>query len=79
MLPAKAVVSNASAVTTFEQMLPLRTLPAGYLEKIKTYKPSISSFIVWLGLNKEIKDKVPCYGTSVSTGLGIEKGLSGVR
>ena len=53
---------------------PTDALPAGYLERIRGYRPSISSFIVWLGLHEEIKDKVPCYATHVSSGLGVEKG-----
>ncbi|MCU0598808.1 MAG: NAD(P)/FAD-dependent oxidoreductase [Desulfobacterales bacterium] len=74
VLPAKGVVSNASAINTFEQMLPPDAVPEDYLEKLKTYKPSISCFIVWLGLNQEIKDKVPCCGCYVSSALGVEKG-----
>ncbi|MGD9115020.1 MAG: NAD(P)/FAD-dependent oxidoreductase, partial [Desulfobacterales bacterium] len=52
-LPAKAVVSNASALTTFNDMIPNETVPADYLIKLKGYKPSIASFIVWLGLNRD--------------------------
>lgn len=56
VLPARAVVSNASAITTFKQMLPPSTLPAKYMRKIDSYKPSISMFVVWLGLNRDITD-----------------------
>jgi len=72
--PAKAVVSNASAIATFRDMLPQGAVPAHYLAKLKTYKPSISSFIVWLGLNQDIKDRVGAYSTHVSSGMGVEKG-----
>lgn len=56
VLPARAVVSNASAITTFKQMLPPSTLPEKYMRKIDSYNPSISMFVVWLGLNRDITD-----------------------
>ena len=74
ILPAKAVVSNASALTTFQQMLPKKSVPKDYLDKLAGYRPSISSFIVWLGLNRDIKDLVSCYGTHVSGHKDIETG-----
>ena len=71
-LPARAVVSNASALTTFNEMIPAGAVPADYLEKMKGYKPSISSFIVWLGLKRDIRDKVKAFSTHISTGKGSE-------
>lgn len=56
VLPARAVVSNGSAITTFKQMLPPFTLSPTYMLKINSYKPSISMFVVWLGLNRDITD-----------------------
>jgi prolycopene isomerase len=71
-LPARSVVSNASALTTFERMLPPQAVPADFLERLRGYRPSISTFIVWLGLNREIRDTVSAYSTHVATGRGAE-------
>ena len=69
-LPARAVVSNASAPVTFQEMLPAGAVSADYLDKLKTYKPSISSFLVWLGVNQELKGKIKAFSTHVSGGQG---------
>ena len=58
VLPARAVVSNASALTTFRQMVPREAVPADYLKRLESLRPSISSFIVWLGLNRELRGRV---------------------
>ena len=71
-LPAKAVVSNASALTTFKEMVPAGAVPADYLQKLEGYKPSISSFIVWLGLNRDIGNIIKAFSTHVSSGRGPE-------
>ena len=73
-LAAKAVVSNVSALSTFQDVLTKDTVPADYLNQLKNYRPSISSFIVWLGLNQDITDRISCYGTHVSGKLGVEDG-----
>ena len=90
MLSARAVVSNASALVTFQEMLPADMVPADYLHKLIRYKPSISSFIVWLGLKDDITTKIRAFSTFVSSGLNpdedyalclkgeIEKGSFGV-
>ena len=71
-LLARAVVSNASALTTFKKMLPQEILPPDYLKKIEEYRPSISTFIVWLGLNQELKGKFKDYKYPVTSGQGPE-------
>ena len=71
-IPARAVVSNASALTTFKDMLPPKVAPAEYIKKLEEYRPSISTFIVWLGLNRELRGKIDSYSTHVSSGLGSE-------
>ena len=71
-LTARAVVSNASAITTFKEMLPHETVPADYLRKLEGYRPSISSFIVWLGLNQELRGKIKGYRHRVISGRGPE-------
>jgi prolycopene isomerase len=70
--PARAVVSNASARATFKQLLAGNELPRDYTSKLETYKPSISSFVVWLGLNRDIRGKVKGFSTFVASGLGPE-------
>ena len=73
-LPAGAVISNASVPTTMA-MLAAEQLPekaGAYLEKLKTYRPSLSTFIVWLGLNKEIRDQVDGYEIFVSDVYDVE-------
>jgi all-trans-retinol 13,14-reductase len=89
-LPARAVVSNASALTTFNEMLPRDAVSVDYIRKLNRYRPSISSFIVWLGLNRDIRGHVKAFSTHVSSGLdpdaeyaaklqgGIEIGSFGV-
>ena len=72
VLPAAAVVSNASALTTFKKMLPPDSVPADYLRKLDGYSPSISSFIVWLGLNKDVRGIIKTYRAGFRTGRGIE-------
>jgi phytoene dehydrogenase-like protein len=72
VLPAAAVVSNASALTTFQKMLPPGSVPADYLKKLDGYSTSISTFIVWLGLNEDIRGIVKAYRTGFRTGRGIE-------
>jgi phytoene dehydrogenase-like protein len=71
-LPARAVVSNGSALTTFRHMLPKEAVPLDYVKKLEGFRPSISSFIVWLGLNRELRGKIKGCGIHVSSGRGPE-------
>lgn len=66
-IETKAVISNASVPATM-RMLPPEAISnqasektQKYLDKLKTYRPSLSTFIVWLGLNRDIRDKVKGY------------------
>ncbi len=66
-LPARVVVSNVNTPATMK-MLPQDPAPADYsdtareyIETLRTYRPSLSTFVVWLGLNKEIRGKVSGY------------------
>lgn len=65
---ARAVVSNASAPSTFSKMLPEDESTNGYMDKLRTYRPSLSSFVVWLGLDREIKGEIPQAETFLTTG-----------
>ena len=71
-IPARAVVSNASGPATFREMISQDAIPADYGKKLNEYKPSISSFIVWLGLNQDLTDKIKAFSTHVSSGRGAE-------
>ncbi|PQP35459.1 hypothetical protein C6A37_02410 [Desulfobacteraceae bacterium SEEP-SAG9] len=72
ILPAKAVVSNASALTTFKKLLPPDALPVDYIKTLENYRPSLSSFIVWLGLSNELRGKIKGYSTHVTSGRGAD-------
>lgn len=74
VLPARAVVSNASAVTTLKEMLPAGVLPPDYLTKLNGYKPSISTFLVWLGLNKDLRGTLKGYDHGVGSEMDPEAG-----
>ncbi len=71
-LPARSVVSNASALTTFQELLPKNAVPNKYMKTIQGYRPSISTFIVWLGLNEDIRESVDAYSTHIASGRGPE-------
>lgn len=66
-IPARVVVSNASVPATMTMLSQDQALGSysgqaqTYLQKIKTYRPSLSSFIVWLGLNHDLRNKVKGY------------------
>jgi len=55
---ARAVVSNASAPATFS-MLPKGALPQAYEKRVAGFSPSVSSVVVWLGLDREVRDIQP--------------------
>ncbi|SPD74479.1 putative All-trans-retinol 13,14-reductase [uncultured Desulfobacterium sp.] len=67
MLPAGVVVSNASVPATMTMLAKDQALEnysdhaQTYLQRLKTYRPSLSTFIVWLGLNQEIRGKIKGY------------------
>ena len=79
-LDAHAVISNASVPATMEMVL--RDSRSGdhsrkvrkYLSKIKSYRPSISTFVVWLGLSREIRGKVQGYEIFVRRDYDPEAG-----
>ena len=62
---ARAVISNASAPATFEKMLSPGVVPDSYMSKVRTYRASLSSIKVWLGLNQELRGKIKGYHISV--------------
>jgi prolycopene isomerase len=74
-IPAMAVISNASVPATME-MLGAGTARTDdqreYLEKLDAYRPALSSFVVWLGLNQEIRGTVDGYEIFVLSGYDPE-------
>ena len=70
--PAKIVVSNANAPDTFGKFLSGNEKAKKHMEKLSRYSPSISSFIVWLGLKGELRGKVPAHGITIESGYDIE-------
>lgn len=64
-LPARGVISNASAPQTINQMLPPSAVPESYRTQLAGRRPSLSAFIVWLGLNQDVTSRLPSYETFV--------------
>jgi all-trans-retinol 13,14-reductase len=63
-----AVISNACGPETFSALLPPKTLPRRFRKRTNRYRPSLSTFVVWLGLNCEIQNTFREYGTFVMDG-----------
>jgi prolycopene isomerase len=72
VLPARTVVSNANVLDTFENLVARDAVPSEYLKRIKTHRPSLSSFIVWLGLNQELQTPIKACGIHVMSDVGTE-------
>ena len=72
IIPARAVVSNANPLATIRDMLPKDTVSPEYLKDLEGYRPSLSTFIVWLGLNQEIRGRIPSCGVQVISDGGPE-------
>ena len=71
--PARGVVSNASAPNTLRTLLPPKSLTQEYLNKLEAYNPSLSTFIVWLGLNQDIAEEFTSCAIHVPSGEGVEQ------
>ncbi len=52
--PAKAVIANCSVPVLFDRLIPKSLVPVAYTKKIEEKNTSLSSFVVFLGLNKEL-------------------------
>jgi prolycopene isomerase len=70
--PAKYVVSNANAPDTFGKFLADNAKAQKYMEKLAQYKPSISSFIIWLGLAGDLRNKHPEHSIYIDSGNDVE-------
>jgi phytoene dehydrogenase-like protein len=58
MIPSKCVVSNCDARQTFLQLLDRRNVEEEFYQKIKTMVPSISSFVAYLGVEKNLRSSL---------------------
>jgi prolycopene isomerase len=56
--PARAVISNASAPSTFLDLVGDDGLTNGYGDRLRALRPSLSSFVVWLGLDQDITKRI---------------------
>lgn len=72
-LPAKFVVSNASVPDTFGKLLAADGDYSSYLEDISAFRPSISTICVWLGLNQDLRGKIPGCNIHVGSDGGEEQ------
>jgi prolycopene isomerase len=70
--PAKFVVSNANAPDTFGKFLSDNKKAKKYVETLAQYKPSISSFIVWLGLKGDLRRQHPEHSIFIDSGNDVE-------
>jgi len=52
---ANAVIANSSVPDLFGNLIPHQQVPSDYRQLLNSHRHSLSSFIVWLGLNREIK------------------------
>jgi phytoene dehydrogenase-like protein len=61
--PANIVVNAGSALNLFRKMIPQdkSLLPQKYINILNTFRPSLSSFMIFLGLNKDITPDVKCH------------------
>ena len=73
VLPARGVVHNGSALSLFKEMVPQSSVDSDYLQRIQSYKPSISSFLVWLGLDTSLRGKIDGFSHSMAAHHSPEK------
>lgn len=74
VLEAAAVISNASVPKTMEMLEAMDEYESlgEYRERLEAFRPSLSTFLVWLGLNRDIRDEVDGYEIFVQGGYDIE-------
>ena len=59
--PAKAVVANANTPDILTKLIGYDSIPLDYKRRMESLSPSLSSCIVWLGLNQELRGRVNGY------------------
>ncbi len=70
--PARIVVSNANAPDTFGKLLAGNEKAKKYAEKLSEHEPSISSFLLWLGLKGTLDKKLFEQSVTIESGHDIE-------
>ena len=71
-ISARAVVSNANAVDTFKRMLPREAVTKDFLRDLESFRPSLSTYIIWLGLNQDVRELIKAAGIQVLSRQGAE-------
>jgi len=61
----RAVVSNANAWDTFHTLIDEQILPDDFRQTMNGYTPSISTFQVWLGLNRNLPAEIGLTDTEI--------------
>ncbi|WP_457553237.1 phytoene desaturase family protein [Desulfobacula sp.] len=67
IFPAKAIIANCSVPLLFNRLIPQNIVPKSYTKKIRQRNTSLSSFVVFLGLNQELSH-ITDYEIDVSFG-----------
>ena len=55
-ITGKVIISNVDAFSTFIDLIGEDSLPGGFLSKLKGMKPSLSYFILYLGIEGEVDE-----------------------
>lgn len=59
IIRSKYIIANCDASQLYSQLIDKPVLERGFVKKIESLIPSASNFIVYLGLNKSLRDVVP--------------------
>ncbi len=79
-IPSKLVISNCDARQTFLKLLGKDKIEKSFYERIKNMKPSISNFIVYMGIKQSFSSLFPA-GSAVffSNHYGLEKAYKAIQ
>jgi phytoene dehydrogenase-like protein len=72
--PAKAVIANCSVPALINKMVPKKLVPPEFTRQLQKRNTSLSSFVVWLGLNKKI-DAIKDYEISLAQNTNMNEAL----
>jgi len=70
--PAKAVIANCSVPVLMNKMVPKKLVPPDFTRQIQKRNTSLSSFVVWLGLNRRI-DHIKDYEIDLAENIDIDR------
>ena len=71
-ITGRVIISNIDAHTTFMDLIGEACLPGGFLSKLKGMRPSLSYFILYLGINGEL-DELPVANNEIFFGHDLTK------